>query len=233
MRTRTLWWTAAALILLSETFVFLRTIPEKRRWAKAPVLDLALPTAETTPASGRDVFVEQPERLGGAVQQLAYADARCGTFFPAMSDNSGGARLEFFYFEYDAGNSRFVHDVFGHVPEVCMSASGAVLKATHPSRSIEIAGRSHEVLVLEFVSPLSSQPMWVFRFTWLPEGVPYHPYDTSYLMREAKFLIGLLGKPKPPARVLLAGAIGYDDLESAWAEYERMLVSRLRMASPR
>lgn len=232
MRSRTFWWIAAAAILVAETFVYLRTIPEKRRWASAPVLALELPPDAPTPTPGQDGFVAQPEKLGGSVQQLAYADARCGTFFPARAPGETSARLEFFYFEYDAGNPRFVHDVFGHLPEVCMNASGAVLKATHPSRQIEIDGRSHEVLVLEFVSPLSSQPMWVFRFTWLPEGVPYDPYDISYLKRDAKFLIGILGKPKPPARVLLAGAIGYDSIDEAWGEYERMLVSRLSLVSP-
>ena len=74
--------------------------------------------------------------------------------------------------------------------------------------------------------------MWVFRLTWLPEGVPYDPYDTAYTMRGEKFLIGILGRPKPPARILLAGALGYDSLDEAWASYEKLLVGRLKLASP-
>ncbi len=227
--TKRFWWTAAALVVVAEAFVFVRSIPEKRRWAAEPVLTLDLP-ADFSGEETRYTFQEQPERLGGAVQQLAFAKGRCGVFAPVAVPPGRRRSLDFFWFEYDPGNPRFIHDVFGHLPEVCMSASGAVLKATHPPREIEIGGRRHRVLVLEFVSPVSSDAMWVFRFTWLPEGVPYDPYETAYMMRGEKFLIGLLGRPKPPARILLAGALGYDSLDEAWGEYERLLVGRLRIA---
>lgn len=228
--TKRFWWIAAGLIVAAELFVFLRTIPEKLHWAQEPVLKLELPE----PENGNDPYalVEQPERLGGAVQQLSYAEGRCGVFVPKADGKNPKRVMDFFYFEYEPGNPRFIHDVFGHVPEACMSASGAVLKQEHPSRFITIGGRSMKVLVLEFVSPLSPQPMWVFRFTWLPEGTPYDPYQIGYLMRQEKFLIGVLGQPKPPARVLLAGGIGYQTLDEAWASYERLLVSRLKLVTP-
>ena len=225
------WWIAAVVLLAGELFAFLRTIPEKRRWAAEPVLILDLPEGFRD-EGGQFEFLDQPERLGGAVEQLAYAKGRCGVFLPSVGEGENRRTLEFFYFEYDPGNPRFIHDVFGHVPEACMSATGAILKQEHPARTITVAGRSLKVLVLEFVSPVSSSPMWVFRLTWLPEGVPYDPYETAYTMRGEKFLIGILGRPKPPARILLAGAVGYENLDEAWSGYERLLVSRLKVAKP-
>lgn len=229
IKSRWWWWAAAAAVLLAEGFVFLRTLPEKKRWSTEPVLTLDL--AEGTETGGYR-FHEQPERLGGAVEQLSFASGRCGVFSPVVTAGQTLRSLDFFYFEYDSGNSRFIHDVFGHAPEVCLRATGATLRKEHPSRTIEIEGRSLKVLVLEFVSPVSSGPLWVFRFTWLPEGSPYDPYEPAYTMREEKFLIGILGRPKPPARVLLAGAMGYENLDKAWESYERLLVARLEIVAP-
>ena len=228
--TKRFWWIAAALIVAAELFVALRTIPERLHWASEPVLTLDLPE----PQNGNDpyAFVEQPERLDGVESQLSFAEGRCGVFVPKAHGNHPKRALDFFYFEYDPGNSRFIHDVFGHAPEICMRTTGAVLKQEHPARHITIGGRSMKVLVLEFISPVSTLPMWVFRFTWLPEGLAYDSYNPVYLQRREKFLIGILGDPKPPARVLLAGGIGYETLEEAWASYERLLVSRLKIVAP-
>jgi hypothetical protein len=223
------WWWAAAAVILAEGFVFLRTLPEKKRWAAEPVLALDLNEGAE---AGDYRFHEQPERLEGAVEQLSFASGRCGVFSPKLKTGESMRSLDFFYFEYDPGNSRFIHDVFGHAPEVCLRATGAVLRQEHPSRHIEIAGRSLKVLILEFISPVSSGPMWVFRFTWLPEDVPYDPYEPAYTMRGEKFLSGILGSPKPPARVLLAGAMGYENLDAAWESYGRLLVDRLRVVAP-
>ena len=110
--TRRFWWAALAMLLTGELFVFLRTIPEKRRWAAEPVLTLDLPdTFRGEP--GAYEFVEQPERLGGAVEQLAFAKGRCGVFSPIVGESDNRRTLDFFYFEYDPGNPRFIHDVFG------------------------------------------------------------------------------------------------------------------------
>lgn len=228
--TKRFWWIAAGLIVAAELFVFLRTIPEKLHWAQEPVLKLELPE----PENGNDPYalVEQPERLEGVTAQLSFAVGRCGVFVPKAHGNAPKRAMDFFYFEYEPGNSRFIHDVFGHAPEACMKATGAVLKQEHPSRFITIGGRSMKVLVLEFISPVSVEPMWVFRFTWLPDGVDYEPYDPVYVQRREKFLIGVLGDPKPPARILLAGGIGYKTLDEAWASYERLLVSRLKLVTP-
>jgi hypothetical protein len=228
--TKRFWWIAAGLIVAAELFVFGRTIPEKLHWSKEPVLTLELPE----PQNGDDpyAFLDQPERLEGVVGQLSFAEGRCGVFLPKAHGNHPKQALDFFYFEYDPGNSRFIHDVFGHAPEICMRATGAVLKQEHPARYITIGGRSMKVLVLEFISPVSTLPMWVFRFTWLPEGLTYDPYNPVYLQRREKFFIGVLGDPKPPARVLLAGGIGYETLDEAWASYERLLVRRLKIVAP-
>jgi len=228
--TKRFWWGAAIALVAVELVVYARTIPEKRRWAKEPVLALDLPENLKDAKAGYELL-EQPERLGGAVEQLAFAKGRCGVFLPLAREGKRRT-MEFFYFEYAPGNPRFIHDVFGHVPEACMSATGAVLKQEHPARSVTVGGRSHKVLVLEFVSPLSAQPMWIFRLTWLPEDVPYDPYEMSYMVRSKKFLIGLTGQPKPPARILLAGGSGYDSLDEAWASYERLLVGRLKLVAP-
>jgi hypothetical protein len=44
------------------------------------------------------------------------------------------------------------------------------------------------------------------------------------MMREEKVKTGLFGNPKPPARVLLAGAMGYESLDAAWSAYENRLL---------
>lgn len=229
LKTR-FWWIAAAVILVAEMFVFLRSLPEKKRWAAEPVLTLDLDEANRE--SGGYRFVDQPDRLGGAVEQLTFSKGQCGVFLPAGQTGGGGPSLDFFYFEYEPGNSRFLHDVFGHAPEVCMRSTGAALKQEHPERTIVVEGRSMPVKVLEFVSPVSTSPLWFFRFTWLPENAPFKPYDTTYMMREAKVKTGLFGNPKPPARVLLAGAMGYESLDAAWSAYNRLLVDHLKITPP-
>ncbi len=226
---RWLWWTAAATLLLLEGFVYLRTIPERRRWANEPVLSLDL-SADI--AEGNHRYLDQPERLEGVNSQLSFTFGKCGVFLPRETSSDGRGTLDFFYLEYEPGNPRFIHDVFGHAPEVCLRATGATLKQEHPSRTIEVAGRSLKVLVLEFNSPVLSTPLWVFRLTWLPEGTPYDPYKAAYTLRREKLLSGIFGTPKPPARVLLAGASGYQSLEDAWREYEALLVSRLELRAP-
>ncbi len=218
------------MILAAEGFVFLRSLPDKKRWASEPVLTLDL---SETSGTGTYQFLNQPERLQGAVDQLSFSEGTCGVFHTRDSVTVGQRSLDFFYLEYDPGNPRFIHDIFGHAPEVCMRSTGATFKSEHPSRAITINGRSIKVLVLEFVSPVSSGPFWIFRMTWLPEGVPYEPYESAaQLRREQKLISGILGSPKPPARVLLAGALGYDSLDAAWSSYEQLLVSRLRMREP-
>ena len=226
---RWFWWAAAAALLLLEGFVFLRTIPEKRRWAKEPVLNLDL---SAVAEGGSHSFLEQPERLEGVNSQLSFTSGKCGVFMPREKSVDGSGSIDFFYLEYEPGNPRFIHDVFGHAPEVCLRATGATLKQEHPSRTITVGGRALKVLVLEFTSPILSTPLWVFRLTWLPEGTPYDPYKAAYTMRKEKLLSGIFGTPKPPARVLLAGASGYESLEDAWREYEALLVSRLAIIAP-
>ncbi len=229
LKTR-FWWIAAAVILVAEMFVFLRSLPEKKRWAAEPVLTLDLDEANRE--SGGYRFVDQPDRLGGAVEQLTFSKGQCGVFLPAGQTGGGGPSLDFFYFEYEPGNSRFLHDVFGHAPEVCMRSTGAALKEEHPEREIVVEGRTMPVKVLEFVSPVSTSPLWFFRFTWLPESAPFKPYESTYTMREEKVKTGLFGNPKPPARVLLAGAMGYGSLDEAWSAYEKLLVSHLKITPP-
>lgn len=203
---------------------------EKRQWQGEPVLALQLPLAIDSQGDGQPYrYTEQPERLGGAVEQLSFANGRCGVFELPGTVEKPPKHLDFFFLEYDPGNPRFIHDVFGHAPEACMRSTGAELKEQHPSRHISLGDRSMEVRVLEFRSPISSDPLWVFQFTWLPPDTPFDPYETAYTMREHKFAFALLGRPKPPARVLLAGALGYDSLEEAWSSYEELLVSRLRL----
>jgi len=230
-----LWWIALAGVLAVETFVFAWTRPDTKRWASVPLLALELEPAlfagEATGGNGIAGqgyrYLDQPERLGGAVEQLSFARGVCGVFHP-LEENSRRA-LDFFYFEYEAGNPRFIHDVFGHAPEVCMRAIGATLQRQHPSRSIEADGSAAIVRVLEFRSPVAAGPLWVFHLTWLPEDAPFQASESASDLRREKLLSGLFGNPNPPARILLAGAVGYESLEEAWASFETQLVSRLRV----
>jgi hypothetical protein len=61
--------------------------------------------------------------------------------------------------------------------------------------TIVVEGRSMPVKVLEFVSPVSTSPLWFFRFTWLPENAPFKPYDSDLHDAGGKGENGTLWKP--------------------------------------
>jgi hypothetical protein len=222
-----LWWIALAGVLLVEAFVFAWTRPDTKRWTGVPLLALDLGPAE----GGGHRLVEQPERVAAVESQLSFAAGRCGVFLP-LAEGETGRGLDFYYFEYEAGNPRFIYDVFGHAPEVCMRAIGASLHANHGQREVVVGGQPIAVRVLEFRSPVSAGPLWVMQMQWLPPEAPFQAGGSASSMRREKILSGLFGNPNPPARVLLAGASGYPTLEEAWADYERLLVSRLRVEAP-
>lgn len=244
-KTPTLGWLLVAAILFSELFAQWWFSPEQQSWAHTPRLTLHLPdpASNSDPAVGKSnsdspapsetfSFHPQPERLSGAVTQLSYSDAACGIFFEPETLASTSPALDLFYFEYETGNSRFIHDVFGHAPEVCMSSTGAKLRKTHPTRDIEVDGQSIPVRVLEFESPLLPQPLWVFRITWLPEDAPFQAADSASSLRREKVLAAFYRNPRPPARVVLAGALNFDGLDSAWSAFESLVVSRLAITKP-
>lgn len=221
------WWIAALVVIFAELFVRFWMLPDTKRWAEVPLLTLVLAPEEERTPDGRYRHVDQPERLGGAVEQLSFSRGQCGAFYPLVEEIGSAKALDFFYFEYEPGNPRFIHDVFGHAPEVCMRAIGAVLQREHETREIVVSGKPVPVRVLEFASPVASGPLWVFQMIWLPPEAPFQPDDKASTLRREKLLSGLLGNPNPPARVLLAGSRGFESLDSAWEEYERLLVSRL------
>jgi len=172
-------------------------------------------------------FRERPEGLKGAVEQLAFSEGLCGVFVSAGSSRATNAALELFYFEYEPGNPRFIHDVFGHGPEVCMSASGAVLEKRHETKEIRVGGKAIPVRVLEFSSPLSDSPLWIFKLTWLPEDAPFQPSRSATSLRREKVLAGLFQGSNPPARIVLAGARDFATREKAWAAFEALVVTKL------
>ncbi|MEM7601849.1 MAG: hypothetical protein AAF357_10595 [Verrucomicrobiota bacterium] len=230
MKTRWIYMAIAAL-LIGEAFVFLYLRPEKSRWESSELLALNASEDSTLPAVGYRL-VEQADRLEAVESQLSYSDGFCGVFVPEAGVGGAARSLDFFYFEYEPGNPRFIHDVFGHAPEVCMKATGATLVGTHPSREIEVDGDSFVVRVLEFKSPVADQTLWIFKLTWLPEAAPYKATDELTTRRREKVLAALFGDPRPPARVLLAGARNYENLDAAWASFEKLLVTRLSIVQP-
>lgn len=230
MKTRWI-YLGIALLVLGETFVFLYLKPEKARWDSSELLMLDSSEEGLQPAGGYRL-IEQGDRLEAVESQLSYSDGFCGVFVPETATGNSSRSLDFFYFEYEPGNPRFIHDVFGHAPEVCMKATGATLVGTHPSREIEVDGNAFVVRVLEFNSPVGDQTLWIFKLTWLPEDSPYQATDENSSRRREKVLAALFGDPRPPARILLAGARNYESLDHAWASFEALLVSRLTIVQP-
>ncbi len=239
------WWLAAAAILLIEGGVHLWLKPEQSQWDSVAVLELNIPDLAIISESGsvnlpdgggsshgvetQFRFHNQPERLESANQQLSFAGGTCGVFLPNDNPTLSTPALELFYFEYDAGNPRFIHDVFGHAPEVCMKAIGAELRANHPSRIISVGDSSIPVRVIEFETPSLPSPLWVFKLTWVPEEAPYQPDDSASSLRREKILAGVLGNPRPPARVILVGARNFDSVDAAWRAYQAIVVDHLSL----
>lgn len=237
---RIVWLIAAGALILGELFVMSWRHLGTAMWADTAVLTLDPPpdgVGETSlPGSPAPVilsqFQSQPERLEGAIEQLSFSEGICGVFTPPGDLSNRSKSLDFFFLEYDAGNPRIVTDVFTHAPEVCMQATGAVLKQEHPRRQIVVSGEEIAVRVLEFEAPGTSLPLWVFRLTWLPHNSPYRQFESSSSLRREKILSGLRLDSQPPARVLLAGARNYEELEGAWTAFEELLVKRLSLMAP-
>ncbi|MEM9016643.1 MAG: hypothetical protein AAGC68_06490 [Verrucomicrobiota bacterium] len=163
--------------------------------------------------------------------QLSFSTGLCGLFAPRSAPlSSTTPTIEFFCFEYEAGNPHFIDDVLGHAPEVCMSASGATLENIHPNRVFQIGEQTTSIRVLEFTPALSEQPIWVFRLTWLPADSPYQPSSDGAALRKERILGALLGNPRPPATVVLAGARNFPDEASAWEAFRSLVLSRLELS---
>ncbi len=237
---RVVWLIAAGALILGELFVMSWRHFGTALWADTSVLTLDPPpdgVGETTLAGspapvGLSQFQSQPERLEGAIEMLSFSEGICGVFTPPGDLSNRSKSLDFFFLEYEAGNPRIVTDVFTHAPEVCMRATGAVLQQEHPRRQIVVSGEEIAVRVLEFEAPGTSLPLWVFRLTWLPQNSPYRLFETSATLRREKILSGLRLDSQPPARVLLAGARNYEELEEAWTAFEELLVKRLSLTVP-
>jgi hypothetical protein len=227
------WLIAAVLLISTELFVIAWDRASVGFWEGEALLELASPEI---PVSGLPLesasefdYLDLPERLEGAIEQLSFSDGICGVFTPRGDTGNRGKSLDFFFLEYEAGNPRIITDVFAHAPEVCMRATGAILKVEHPRRNIVVSGEEIEVRVLEFESPGTAIPLWVFRLTWLPQSSPYRQFESSSSLRKEKILSGLRLDAQPPARVLLAGARNYEGLEEAWTSFEALLVRRLSL----
>jgi len=222
------------MLLIAELAVFAFRAPEKPRWASTPVMKLAVPSngdkensGGSLRKSGKYQYTSQPERLKGAVEQLSFSDGTCGIF---DSGGRSGRSIDFFYLEYEAGNPSYIDDIFGHAPEVCMSAAGAKLRQKHPERTIQVGDYPSQVDVLEFEVPITGATLWIFKLTWVPDDAPLKP--GSGVLRKDKILAGFLLKARPPARLLLAGARNYEDLDAAWEAFEVLIGDRLYFEEP-
>ncbi len=235
-------WIGCGVLLMLELSVWILRSSEPARWKSTPTLQLTIPEipasvvtshASTNPVEVVYRFHEQPDRLTGAVEdQLAFSHGLCGAFLPQGNLTSKTPILELFYLEYAAGNPRFIHDVYGHAPEVCMRATGAILQGSHPDRGIEVDGVSLPVRVIEFKTPQAFEPLWMFKLTWVPEEAPYQPDGIESSLRREKIQAGLSSSPRPPARVILVGARNFPDVDSAWKAYHRLVVESLSMEVP-
>ncbi|MAS96528.1 MAG: hypothetical protein CMO55_25345 [Verrucomicrobiales bacterium] len=235
--TPQIWWIGVVAIVATELFVIWWFSLEKTHWSETPRLAIRLTEVAPSHATHRKEnsspelfsFVPQPDRLTGSIEQLSYSKAVCGMFLKSETLTAASPAIDLFYFEYETGNPRFIHDVFGHAPEVCMRSSGAQLRQTHPPRNITVSGQSIPVRVLEFESPLLSDSLWVFRITWLPPDAPYQSTDSASSLRREKLLAAFYRNPRPPARVVLSGAMNFESLESAWSTFESVIGSRLEI----
>ena len=230
-------WVGVATVVTFELSVWFLRSSEPERWENAPRLTLSLPSAampvsliNAESSEDRQIvyrFQEAPERLEGGAEQLAFTEGLCGSFIPGGELTNQSPLIDLFYFEYAPGNSRFIHDVYGHAPEVCMRSMGATLKRAHPDRFAEVESHKIPVRVLEFATPQSNSPLWVFKLTWVPEDAPYQPDGVETSLRKEKIQAGLLANPRPPARVILVGARNYPDEPSAWKAFSDLIVTNL------
>lgn len=239
-RPATIAWVGVAIVVAFELCVLLFRSAEPSRWKETPRLNLYLPDSPVSVRIGNSDkeeeieisyrFHEAPERLKEGADQLAFTKGLCGSFIPGGELSNRSPLIDLFYFEYAPGNSRFIHDVYGHAPEVCMQSMGATLRRTHPDRRIEVGGCSIPVRVLEFTTPQINSPLWVFKLTWVPEEAPYQPEGIETSLRKEKIQAGLLANPRPPARVVLMGARNFPDETSAWRAFSGLIGNHLSMS---
>lgn len=229
------WWIALGAIVLIELAVLAWLRPDHSQWESSKRLHIAVAQQnEPVPVGAMDYhFLNQPERLTEISSQLSFSDGICGLFAPTGQPvHSDTATVELFYFEYKAGNPLFIEDVLGHAPEVCMKASGAILKEIHPERELTIEDQTLSVRVLEFETPLGNSPLWVFRITWLPEDSTYQAAEDAAMLRKERILGSMLGNPRPPARVILAGARNFGSEQSAWEAFDHLIGKQLTLRAP-
>ena len=157
---------------------------------------------------------------------LGHDRSVCGTW----QDRSADFRwVHYTWVEYDAGNTRYLRDLFGHPPEVCVGKSGAKRLAIHPNRTLEIMGRELAVRHVEFADPISGIPFQIFKFVWLPEASPLQFDDgrSEQALRRARLNAAWHGMPRSEARMLIAVVVGADGAEQGWTQFERTVAASL------
>ena len=218
-----IFWIASTLIALVECAVIFRSVAEKKVWSETPTLELKELNLQSTP--GRYSFHENADRLEEASEQLSFASGLYGNF--VSPENS----MDFFFLRYEPGNPRFIEDIFGHAPDVCMRSTGATLRREHPQRTLSMNGSALPVRIFEFELPHTTKPLWVFRMTWIPEQSFYSRNQISDRSRLTKLAAGFRADSRPPARILLAAGRNFPELDESWTAFRELIGSHLSLNS--
>lgn len=205
--------------------------PDYEEWSSIALLDLQLPQDGDSRSAGEQVFfyTDLPKRLEDLKGSLSFDTGEAGLFLSRDVARAYAPVVEFFFFEFAAGNPQFINDVLGHAPEVCMEEGGADLITTHPIREFEVAGEKLSLRHLEFERPGAAGRYHVFRTTWLPEGSFYETYIDGREQRKQRIAGALKGNPRPPARTLLAGMRNFTSPREAREAFEGLLLDHLEM----
>ena len=182
--------------------------------------------ANSNTESGPEILHKaDPAQRVSVDRLLGHDRSQCGVW---RERNRPDRAVYYTWVEYDAGNTRYLKDLFGHPPEICVGKSGATMVAVHPDRVLRIEGQEIQVRHVEFVDPISAVPFQIFKFTWLPDDSALQPgQDGSDTMRLARLRAAVHGMPRTEARMLIATVIGASDPEDGWQRFDRAMMVAL------
>ena len=185
------------------------------------------PEVSSAKSGSKMLHRADPEQAKIVDRLLGHDRSQCGVFQEGAQPN---CQVNYIWVEYDAGNTRYLKDLFGHPPEVCVGKSGATPVAIHPDRMLEIDGQEISVRHVEFADPISGAPFQIFKFAWLPDDSALQPgRDGPDPLRLARLRAAVHGMPRTEARMLIATVFGAAGPEDGWQRFDHAMMAALSM----